>query len=279
MKSHFQEHGYEVRTLDRAKEDLTRPDTLKEFVSDASVLVHLAGKNRATDDELYTANTVSTLGLIQACATYNIQKIKILFASSMQVYEPTNEPVMINEKHQVSRRSAFSNSKLLAEDLLRKWSEGGQINAVAMRISNVYGPGCRPNYNSVIATFIERASRREELEVVGGSKARDFIHIGDVVDAVMKIAESSIDGFEALNICTGKSTTISELGRRLKIFFPQITIKSIDESQNETHLIGDPSKAEKKYGFRAKISLETGLRKTIEYALQSPNSQKDVRVT
>lgn len=257
--------GHEVRTLDRTKEDLFRPETLRDFVSDAQVLIHLAGKNRASDSELYTGNTVSTLGLSQACANYGLNKCTILFASSIQVYEPTSQPIPIDENHKVSTTSAFSNSKLLAENILRKLSESSQINSIVMRMSNVYGPGCKPNYNSVVATFVERASSGKALEVFGGYKARDFIYISDVVDAIIKLAASSAKGFEIFNICTGVPTTINEIALEVKRIFPLTSISSIGEDSPETkkHLIGDPTKTEKAFGFKAKMSIEEGLASTI----------------
>src|SRR5229473_1760649 len=96
------DEGYDIRTLDRRTEDLLVPATLRDFVAKASTIVHIAGKNRATEAELYTSNTVSTVGLIRAVEAFGSGGTHVIYASSAQVYEPTESLELLPESHRLA---------------------------------------------------------------------------------------------------------------------------------------------------------------------------------
>lgn len=264
VKGKLTTEGYDVLPLDRSLNDLTRKQTLKDFVSDASVVLHLAGKNRASDEELYLANTLSTVNLLQACDDYGPSGLLFLYASSAQVYKPTPVPTRIPEDGEIYLASAFANSKYTSEMLLRKWTFQKTLHATILRLSNVYGPGCRPYYNSVVATFFETARTHRELRVEGGNQTRDFIYVSDVVDAIVSMIRAKPMGFNVYNVSTGKSTSIGDLSRLIAGSIPSVRIVNDSaEVSSPQHLLLDPSKLERDIGFRAKFSIEDGLGATL----------------
>ncbi len=263
LKNRLSENGIEVRTLNRAKEDLLRPTTLKEFVSGSSVVLHFAGKNRASDCELYESNTAATLGLVKACELFGSKPMKMIYASSMQVYATMSNWDPIDEDHPVSYESAFSNSKLFAESVLQKWTDAGTITGIIMRIANTYGPGCRPYYNSVIATFLDRARKAQNLEVNGGSQSRDFIFVSDVVDAAISLIRHDMSGFHVFNIATGKPTTILQVAQEVNRLYPNISIDLKETNDAPKHIVGDARRAQEEFGFKASIGIRDGIKKSL----------------
>lgn len=249
-----------MRLLERARESLDRPDTLRAFVSEADVVVHLAGRNRANEAELNASNVACTVGLLEAIETFGAKGVLLLFASSLQVYDQTPSVAQIGEDARTNTTNPFSSSKLLAESAIRKWAASGAIRAISLRIANAYGPGCRPYYNSVIATFIDLAKNGKALPVSGGLQCRDFIYITDVTEAMEILLRNQRPGYQVFNVCTGQATSILELAKKMSRFFPEIAVE-IDgkPSLQGGHLVGNPMKLELETGFRPNVSLEQGL--------------------
>jgi UDP-glucose 4-epimerase len=135
---------------------------------------------------------------------------------------------------------------------------------VILRYFNVYGPGQRNSaYSGVITKFLENAFKGEPLIVYGdGCQTRDFIYVDDVVEATVLALEGDGSEGETFNVCTGKPTTINELVHTLKELV-KWELKGIYEKPRKGDIrnnYGDPAKIERILGFRAKISLESGLR-------------------
>jgi nucleoside-diphosphate-sugar epimerase len=235
-------------------------------VKGADVLVHLAGKNRASQPELYESNVAATIGLLNAIERFGEGDVLFLYSSSLQVYKSTPSIAQLAEDAETESENPFSNSKLLAESAIRRWAEARSLRGVCLRIGNVYGAGCRPYYNSVVATFLDSAKSGKPLRVSGsGRQSRDFIYITDVIEAIARLAVSGSSGFEIYNLCTGRGTTILGLADLVRGFFPSATIE-VDQRSGEpaTHLVGNPSLLEARIGFRPAVSLEEGLEKMLE---------------
>jgi UDP-glucose 4-epimerase len=115
---------------------------------------------------------------------------------------------------------------------------------------------------------LEKAFRGEPLIVYGdGGQTRDFIYVDDVVKATILALEGvGVEG-ETFNVCTGKPTSVNELvevvrvivGRDLRVVYDKPRKGDIRSNY------GDPSKAEKTLGFKAKTSLKEGLEKMASY--------------
>jgi UDP-glucose 4-epimerase len=271
LRASAERKGYSVRVLDRGQENLCNPESLQGFVGEADVIIHLAGKNKANETEMLASNTAATVGLLHAVESYGKDRVRLIYASSMQVYRPTRTPVQIRETDSLGFATPFAKSKCLAEGCVRKWSDTGRINGLIMRISNVYGPGARSGYNSVVATFIEAAIRNSPLKVSNsGLDQRDFVFLDDVVQAVLRLVELKSDGTETFNVCTGEASSIRLLAENIVRFFPKVAIMFDNSSDGHipSCLIGDPTRLERRTGFRPKTTLDEGLRLTIGDSLQ-----------
>ncbi|MDG7013005.1 MAG: NAD(P)-dependent oxidoreductase [Nitrososphaerota archaeon] len=237
---------YNIRLMDRSQHSLFRPRTLEKLLENVNVVVHLAGANRGTNTELLKVNAEGTLGLLEGLAAQG-SPVKIVFASSVLVYSPT---------------SLYGLSKRIAEQLIERYARIYPIKGTILRLSNVYGPGGRPFYNSVVATFANLIRAQAELTVKGdGLQTRDFVFVKDVVEAFARAIEYEPAKVDVFDICSGKETSLKSVVQTLeKIVGRPIPVR-YDEGQDSfprVHL--DCSRARTALAWQPKTSLEEGLR-------------------
>lgn len=242
-----------VRELDKTRHDVFRPETLHDLVRGADVVVHLLGANRDSDATLLRANMLGTVGVLRAMATC-APKATFIFASSFQVYW---------------ENSFYGLTKRLAEEAIEYFVRTTPMRAHILRISNIYGPGGKPFYNSVIATFAHLANEGKPLVIHGdGEQRRDYIYVGDVVAALGKaIYNTEGQRLEYVDICSGVGTTLNEIIRVMERVSGK-TIKRqyepLPEAQ-ETYKPRNFDKAMRVLGWKPTVSFEEGIKKTLAY--------------
>ncbi len=152
-----------VRTADR--EVFADESRLDEFVGACDIICHIAGVNRGTDDEVTGGNVTLAQSLVASIGRTSA-KPHLIFASSTQR----------------DQNSPYGLAKKSCEQILLSASDASDFRATILVIPNVYGPGCKPFYNSVVATFSHQLAQGEQPSV---HEDRDvcFIHVNDVVDA------------------------------------------------------------------------------------------------
>lgn len=167
------------------KGDLTNIRDVCEFVSGCDRIYHLAGKNREQPGEILKNNIVSTSNLILACKIKRVDP-EIIFASSQQVIWNSD--------------SEYGFVKSVEEEIVKKANKW-----CIFRIPNVYGPGCKPFYNSVIATFCYQISKGESVTIHDSSVKREFIFVDDLVERLLD------PGFNSLKLINGETITVGEI--------------------------------------------------------------------
>lgn len=265
---------YDITILERderSQYSLTTIAALKKI----DTIVFLAGMNRGDDKEIIHGNTVSLFTLLRGLHSENI-KPNIVLSSSLQVYGFDNKPISHVETEIPTPSSVYGLSKLMAERIADDYCRTSHRSGFSLRIANVYGPGCKPNYNSIIATFEGRIRKGQPLIINGsGRQGRDFIHVDDVVSAiekaVLRVNDRSI-GMKPLNVCTGSITEIETLAEAMmKALKKNVQIKHPNPGADTDFLVGNPQKAKKELGFSSSIGIEEGLSKLrIEGRVKSP---------
>lgn len=142
---------------------------LKDFVTSCDVIVHLAGVNRAsTDKEVYEGNMLLTNALNKALINARFQG-KLLFASSSQ------------EKGDSSYGKVKKASRLLFEETMSTL-EGSFSGLI---IPNIFGPFCKPNYNSFVATFCSKILNEESPEIIKDANV-SLLYVGNLVNKIIE---------------------------------------------------------------------------------------------
>lgn len=257
----LKEYG-KVDTLPRTKE-LPTLGHLKKFVSRVELFFHLGGVNRGTDEEILNGNITGTLRLLEAIQNFGNPSARIVFASSSQVYRLKKSSEKISESSALQPESVYGISKKAAEDLIRI----SGLPHTILRLANVYGPGCRPNYNSVVATLCQRTKKKLPLQINGqGNQGRDFIYIDDIVQAFLLAGfhEKSKSG-KVYNIGSGQITTLKKIITAIKRIDQEVEVEFIPGAEDKISYCCDASKFKKDFGWKPKTSLARGIEKSLKY--------------
>lgn len=143
-------------------------DELERFVFDCDFIVHLAGINRPTSPEEFKGNSTFT-ELVISCVKKSKKIIPILMTSSIQA-ELNNE---------------YGKSKKEAENALFSFQKACKNPVYVLRCPNLFGKWCKPNYNSVIATFCYNVSHNIEINVNEEAPKIPFLYIDDLINQIV----------------------------------------------------------------------------------------------
>lgn len=235
-------------------------------------VVHLAANTGVHPSVLDPRNDMETnvLGLFNTLeASRHAGVKKFILASSNAAVGEANPPV--HEELAPHPVSPYGSSKLSGEAYCSSYFRTFDLQTIALRFGNVYGPGSK-NKASVVAKFIKQALDNETCEIYGdGSQTRDFIYIFDLVDAIIKAVESDIGG-EIFQIATSRERTINEIVLAIKkeLHKYNITMNIVNGEYRKGDVMrnfSDTNKAQKLLKWKAVTPLEEGITKTIEYFL------------
>ena len=142
---------------------------------------------------------------------------------------------------------------------------------MALRFFNVYGPGQALSnpYTGVAAIFASRLlNERAPVIFEDGRQSRDFIHVDDIVEGILLALESEQAAGRAVNLGTGRVTTVNDVARALSDGLgvdiePERTEQY--RAGDVRHCYADPALAEELLGFRARVSLEDGMGELIKW--------------
>ncbi len=226
----------------------------------AQVVVPYSMENPTEDFETNAHGTINVLEKARR------NKTRLIFASSAAVYgNPTQLPTP--EDYGFHPFSCYGLSKVVGEEYSQIYTQQYGLNITILRFANVYGSRC----HGVISDFLDKLQKNPaKLEIIGtGQQARDFVHVSDVVKAMIKAATSkqNVKG-KAFNVGSGKSITVKSLARRLA----EICRKDDLAPQYEPpragdirHSCADVKLASSYLGFRSAVSLDKGLEDYVSF--------------
>ncbi|MWV40031.1 NAD-dependent epimerase/dehydratase family protein [Natrialba sp. INN-245] len=249
--------------------DLRDEDTLVQATDEIDIIFHeaaLVSVQQSIETPL-TSHEINVDGTLSLLEVARKQDARIVLASSAAIYgHPIHVP--ITEVHSKNPTSPYGLDKLTIDHYARLYHDLYDLETIALRYFNVYGPGqVAGDYSGVISVFIDQALSGEDITVHGdGDQTRDFVFIDDVVQANRKAATTDAVG-EVYNIGTGESITIRELAELIQ----DITDTNSDIVHTEArtgdidHSEADISKAKEHLDYEPSVSIREGLEQTIEW--------------
>ena len=213
----------------------------------------------------YAVNLTGTLNLLKAARDANVRRV--VLASTSAVYG--NDPTPVKSELLIPKPvSPYASSKLATEGVAEVFTYAYGLPCVALRYFNVYGPGQDPNsaYAAVIPKVIDLMHQGELPTIFGdGGQTRDFVYVGDVVEANMIAARAPAAPANVYNIASGRAVTILDMvGTLAALLGTDATVRHLPERAGDIRdSLADVSKAKRDLGFIAATSLEAGLAQTV----------------
>lgn len=180
----------------------TPQDGLDAALAQADFVYHLAGVNRPKDEaEFGTGNAQLTEGLLD----------KLRAAGRCAA-------VALSSSRQAEADNPYGRSKRAAEDTVRRYANDCGTRGYVFRLTNVFGPGARPFYNSAVATFCHQAAAGQPLTIHNPAAALQLVYVDDVVAALVDLLAlpRGIDEVERVErVEPVYQTTVGEVAARL----------------------------------------------------------------
>jgi len=252
LVNQLQIEGFIVKECDMYDCDVTSfPDIIRDLEGD--VVIHLAARVRAGHSMKVPYQYIQTnvLGLINVLEVMRLKRIpRLIFISSAGVKGYT-------------KGAPYLWSKRVGELFVEMYAKLYGIEAVIIRPTNIYGEG---NNKGIIYNFTKAKKENRILKIYGdGSQTRDFVHVDDVVSAIIKAV--GVKMYPKRNpICveigTGVETSMIELAKKIS---PNYTFVPIEKEEvGLKRSVADISKAQHHLKWTSKISLEEGIRRILK---------------
>lgn len=194
------------------------PSLLDQYCGKANFVFHLAGVNRSFDSTDFLEGNVDLTVKLTECLKRKGNLCPILYSSSVQA-------TLDNE---------YGKSKKAAEDVLITYSNEMQVKVFLYRLPNVFGKWCRPNYNSVVATFCHNIAGDLPIKIDDPEKTINLVSIDDLTDEfirVLKNQEEESSGYlKVPDIHPISLTKLSECISSFRECEAQLTVPNLSEA-------------------------------------------------
>ena len=258
---------------------LIQHDVSKPFVPEDRVeyVLHFASPASPPDYLRYPIQTmkVGSLGTLNALGIAKAQKAKFLLASTSEVYgDPQVHPQPESywgHVNSVGPRGVYDEAKRFAEALTMAYHREHGVDTRIIRIFNTYGPRMRKEDGRAIPNFIHQALQGAPLTVYGdGSQTRSFCYVEDLVAGIERMMEA--DYHEPVNLGNDHEYTLVDLARliiRLSGSRSTLSFKPLPTDDPKVRR-PDLARARQLLKWEAKLPLEEGLRRTIDWFRARP---------
>jgi UDP-glucuronate decarboxylase len=253
--------------------ELLRHDVTLPLVVEVDRIFHLACPASPIHYQYNPVKTIKTniMGTLHMLGLAKRVKGRILFASTSEVY---GDPAVHPQKEDywgnvnpIGIRSCYDEGKRASETLMMDYHRQNKVDIRIVRIFNTYGPRMLPDDGRVVSNFIMQALKGKDITVYGkGLQTRSFCYVDDLIEGMARMMNA--EGFTGpVNMGNPEEYTILDLARKIidmtgsksKIVYHPLP------SDDPTQRKPDITLAGRKLGWKPAVSVDDGLRRTIEY--------------
>ena len=264
-----QEHLATAVTFHRG--DIDSIPLLWSLLQDVDCVYHLAARVSVAQSLLHPrdysrVNVGGTVSLMEAMRDTGVRRV--IFTSSGAIYG--NQPEQpVHEEDPPQPDSPYAVSKWAAEQYIHTIGRLWDIETVALRIFNAYGPrqSLPVSHAPVVPRFLQQALTGGSIVIFGdGSQSRDFVYVDDVVAALVSAATARSVNRQVINIGSGVETSVDGLVDAIERVNGRSAnrIHNREKSGGVPRLVADISRAQALLGFRPQTDLASGLQRTFE---------------
>jgi len=268
--------GEGAKRVEIVEADIADSELARRAAVGVDVIVHLAANTGVAPSVANPradclTNVIGTLNYLEASREAGVRRF--VFASSGAPVGDCVPP--IHEELPAHPVSPYGASKLAGEAYCSAYKRSFGIDTVALRFGNCYGL-YSSHKSSVVAKFVREALEGKSWEIHGdGSQTRDFIHADDVVEAIIRAATVPGVGGEVFQIATSRETTVRELADKLDGILRRFGVAARELQHGDPRVgdvrrnYSDTSKARDRLDWTAKVSLDEGLQRVVEWFHQA----------
>ncbi|MGH9237797.1 MAG: SDR family NAD(P)-dependent oxidoreductase [Vicinamibacterales bacterium] len=269
-----------LREVEVVPGDVTDADVMQRAVSGIDAVFHLAALigipySYMAPRSYVQVNVVGTMTVAQACLNAGVGRL--VHVSTSEAYGSA-QYVPMDERHPLQAQSPYSATKIAADKMIESYWHSFGLPACIVRPFNTYGP--RQSARAIVPTIITQALAGDEISLGSTTPIRDLTYVTDTADGLIAAAGSTEGVGQTVNLGSGQGVSIAELvdvvgqliGRRLHV---RTDARRLRPATSEVdRLISDNSKAGTVLGWRPRVTLQTGLERTIEYLERRLSSYK-----
>lgn len=241
-------------------QELCHENALADFPS-VDAIVHLAGSVGVPEswkqpETIYQNNLLSTLTVLKFARK---QPTPLIFLSSYVYGLPAYLP--IDEKHPVNCSNPYAQSKYLAECLCEAYHRDFDVPLVILRPFNIYGPGQR--MMDLISQVAQQAKKGNPIEVNDLAPKRDYLHVSDLVHAILQLLRTDRQPCGVYNLGTGRSHSVQDMiDIVLKVAKKRVPVVCRNRIRKNEIMDCrcDCRKFMTQFDWKPRVSLQTGIR-------------------
>lgn len=257
--------------LEIIRGDLRDVEAVRSAARDVDTIFHLGALiaipySYVNPREVIDVNIMGTMNVLMAAREHQVRRV--VHTSTSEVYG-TAQYVPIDEAHPLQGQSPYSASKIGADKIAESFYRSFEVPVVTLRPFNTYGP--RQSTRAVIPTIIVQALTRDEVKLGSIDPSRDFTFVTDTADGFMRVAEADNVLGEEINLGNDNTIRIGDLVDKIFAIIgktPKVVIDSQRIRPNKSEVMklwASNKKARELIGWEPRISLDEGLRATIEW--------------
>jgi len=210
---HLNEKGVNIITYTRKNSIQDLPDLIKK----SDFIIHLAGENRPLyDKDFDTVNVGLTASICEVVRSIG-RKIPIILASSVQA----------------NLNTAYGRSKLKAEIIVQKFAADTGNSVYIYRLPRVFGKWCKPNFNSVVATFCYNISHNLPIQVNVPFDVLNLVYIDDLVEEFTNVIRGDLGNKKLLSVQPEYIITLGGLADQINLFKENFVPLVIEDVRDE----------------------------------------------
>ena len=219
-------------------------------------------------------NVVGTANVLKASLDAGVGKV--IHVSTSEIFGGSDTP--LSEDSRRLPRSPYAASKVGADAMVKSFYYAYGLNTLIVRPFNTYGP--RQSPRALIPWIIVQALKGDTVRLGNLKPRRDFTYVKDTVRALILALKRETEGADEINLGTGRSFSVREvvdvvakvLGKELKVVQDRSLVRP--QRMEVFNLVSDNRKAKEVLGWDPRISLEEGIRRTVEYLTETGGTHR-----
>ncbi|OGS27172.1 MAG: hypothetical protein A2297_08895 [Elusimicrobia bacterium RIFOXYB2_FULL_48_7] len=259
------------------KINLEDAEALDKAIEGQDYIFHLAANTSVNNSLLKPSwsagqNTINTVRILEFAAKHKVKRV--MFSSSAAIYGYCKE-LPLKESASITPVSPYALEKLTCENYMKLFAQIYKLDTVSLRYFNVYGP--RQNADAPhpggVTIVVRQLIQDGKSQLMGdGMQTRDMIYVDDVVSAnILAMQKKTPCGGAVFNVSTNTTVTVAGMHDKIsKIMNMPAAREHIEFPEgNVVHSQGDNTLIKKELGFKPEVSLDEGLKKTIDWCREN----------